>query len=84
VPSIAQICLNDQGAALNSLRNIWTTYLKTRFSCAYDTSKSADQEGFFKFDPTFQTSTLFYFDELSNRLEIKVLILVYFCYEIFS
>lgn len=68
MPSISQICLNDQGAALNSLRNIWTTYLKTRLSCVYDTAKSVNDESSFKFEPTFQSSTLFYFDELSKLL----------------
>ena len=82
MPSIAHICLNDQGAAApNSLRNIWTTYLKTKLSFVYDTSKSYNsKQDAFKFDSAFQISTnLFYFDELS-KYKYFIIITIFYLY----
>jgi hypothetical protein len=68
VASISQICLNDPGAPLNSLRNIWTSYLKSRLSCVYDASKGNHLE----FDSLFQSnSKLFYFNEISKPFSLS-------------
>lgn len=59
--------MNDHGAPLNSLRNIWTSYLKTRLSCAYDLSKLHDS---IKFESAFRSSSIFYFDEITSISEV--------------
>lgn len=62
---ISQICLNDPGAPLNSIRNIWTTYLKSRLSCVHDATKSSN--GAFEEAFKFQASSkLFQFNEISK------------------
>ncbi|RNA40880.1 Semaphorin [Brachionus plicatilis] len=63
---IAQICQNDRGAPLNSLRNIWTTYLKSKLSCTHNTATNSpfSHESL---SPTFKKSSIFYFDEISRK-----------------
>ena len=66
ISHIAQICLNDRGAPLNSLRNIWTTYLRSKLSCTHspDTNSPLNQESL---NPTFKKSSIFYFNEISKN-----------------
>ncbi|CAF0729646.1 unnamed protein product [Brachionus calyciflorus] len=65
ISQIAHVCQNDRGAPLNSLRNIWTTYLKAKLSCVYDPSSNS---AFIPetYSPTYQKSSLFYFDEIKS------------------
>lgn len=71
ITRIAHVCLNDPGAPLNSLRNIWTTYLKTQLSCVYNPAKSkasrASTDEEYEDGDESANEPLFFFDELSIK-----------------
>lgn len=70
IPRIAHLCLNDRGASLNSLRNIWTTYLKSRLVCVHDLSryrKSTPTATIIEQMNTLdESASIFQFDEISK------------------